>query len=123
MVAMETLSYLEIRTYSPSRSVHIPPRDTYIFPPEIPELKGGLIHADARQHPRIRKQLSYAFSQRDLDEQVPLIQSHIDTLVAQLRNRANSDEPVNIADWFKFASFDIIGHLAYGESFRCLETG
>jgi cytochrome P450 len=99
------------------------PRDIYIFPPEIPELKGGLIYADNRQHPRIRKQLSYAFSQRALDEQVPLIQLHIDTLIAQLRKQAISGEPVNLADWFNFASFDIMGHLAYGEDFRCLETG
>jgi cytochrome P450 len=99
------------------------PRDPYIFPPEIPELKGGLIYADAKQHPRIRKQLSYAFSQRALDGQVPLIQSHISTLIAQLRTRAESGTSVNIADWFNFVSFDIIGHLAYGESFGCLEKG
>lgn len=30
---------------------------------------------------------------------------------------------MNIADWFNFTSFDIIGHLAYGKSFHCLETG
>ena len=73
--------------------------------------------------PRIRKQLSYAFSQRALDGQVPLIQSHIETLIAQLRTRAESGTSVNIADWFNFVSFDIIGHLAYGESFGCLEKG
>lgn len=99
------------------------PRDKFIFPPEVPELRGGLTYADNKQHPRVRKQLSHAFSQRALDEQVPLIQSHIDTLVAQLRTLANSGEPLNIADWLNFTSFDIIGHLAYGESFRCLEEG
>lgn len=99
------------------------PRDPFVFPPDIPELKGGLIYADAKEHPRIRKQLAHGFSQRALDEQVPLIQSHIDTFVAQLRGLARSGEPVDIAKWFNFASFDIIGHLSYGESFNCLESG
>ena len=89
----------------------------------LPELNGGIIYTDAKQHPRIRKQLSYAFSQRALEGQVPLIQSHIDTLIAQLRIRAKSCIPVQISDWFNYASFDIIGHLVYGEPFCCLETG
>lgn len=125
-IAPDELSFIDSEAWKSIYSGHGDaqlPRDPYIFPPEIPELKGGLIYASAKEHPRIRKQLSYGFSQKALDEQVPLIQTHIGTLVAQLRSRTKSAEPVNITDWFNFTSFDIIGHLAYGESFRCLETG
>jgi cytochrome P450 len=71
----------------------------------------------------MRKQLANAVSKRALDEQVPPIQSHIDTLVAQFQTLANSGEPPNIADWLNFTSFEIIGHLADGESFHCFEEG
>jgi cytochrome P450 len=79
------------------------PRDNF-FPAETPGLRCGLPIPNNKQHPRMRKQLANAFSQRALDEQVPLIQSNIDALVAQFQTLANSGEPLNIADWLNFTS-------------------
>lgn len=44
-------------------------------------------------------------------------------LVEQIKRRAIKGEPVNVADWVAFYSFDVMGALAYSESFGLLERG
>ena len=35
---------------------------------------------------------------------------------------ADGKNPLNIAKWFNFITFDIIGNLAFRESFGCLNN-
>lgn len=44
--------------------------------------------------------------------------------MSRLRDRASSPDTavVDISKWMNFATFDIIGDLAFGEPFHCLET-
>ena len=96
-------------------------RDPYIYPPDnVTEFPNSIIHADDVNHARIRRQMAHAFSAKALEEQQPLITKHIDTLIRQLHTAKG---PQNMSDWFNFAGFDIIGDLAFGESFGCLEKG
>lgn len=49
--------------------------------------------------------------------------SYIEVLISRLRVCASSPhtEVVDLVEWFNFTTFDIVGDLALGESFHCLE--
>ncbi|MCJ1294430.1 hypothetical protein MMC34_005988 [Xylographa carneopallida] len=82
-----------------------------------------LLTADRVDHPRMRRVLDHAFSSRALREQDPLILSTVDKFLQCLDKQAPqpSTETVDLAKWFSWMSFDLIGDLAFGESFNCLE--
>lgn len=95
----------------------------------------GLIHlsrdrshsiftADGEQHPRVRKALSYAFSERALRDQEPYVAKYVDLLILRLRELASphpgSSGVVDLVEWYNFTTFDIIGELAIAQSFGCL---
>jgi hypothetical protein len=54
-------------------------------------------------------------------EQQPFINEYIDLFMQRLReNGDNGTKPLNLTKWYEWATFDIIGDLAFGESFGCL---
>ena len=80
---------------------------------------------DARDddHARIRKCLTYAFSDKVVKEQESIIQSHIDCLIRQLSEQVEKNGgEFDIIRWYKWLVFDIITDLAFGWSFDCLTT-
>ena len=83
----------------------------------------AIISANDADHARYRRLLSHSFSEKVLREQEYLPQSYIDLLIRRLRERAGSADTaiLDISRWINFATFDIIGDLAFGESFHCLE--
>ena len=83
----------------------------------------AIISANDADHARYRRLLSHSFSEKVLREQEYLPQSYIELLIRRLRERAGSSDTavVDISRWINFATFDIIGDLAFGESFHCLE--
>ncbi|PVI03628.1 benzoate 4-monooxygenase cytochrome P450 [Periconia macrospinosa] len=78
---------------------------------------------DPEEHGRMRKLLSHAFSQRSLVEQEPLILGVINKFIRQLSIYAERREVIELNKWFNMVTFDIIGELAFGESFGGVETG
>jgi cytochrome P450 len=80
---------------------------------------------DAKFHARVRGLLSNSFTEDSLRLQYPVIQSHADTLVAQLKRIALSspESTVNITDWLNFFTMDVIGDLCFGHPFGCLARG
>ncbi|KPM40784.1 hypothetical protein AK830_g5798 [Neonectria ditissima] len=82
----------------------------------------ALTVAPTTQHRRIRRQLAYGFSNAALMEQEASLLRHVDLLVQCLAQRAELGTPVNLADWFNFTTFDIIGDLTLSESFDCPES-
>lgn len=94
----------------------------------------GLIHlsrdrshsiftADGEQHPRVRKALSYAFSERALREQEPFVKIYVDLLIQRLSElAAGPTRKADLVEWYNFTTFDIIGDLAIGQSFNCLRS-
>ncbi|KAF4637596.1 hypothetical protein G7Y89_g479 [Cudoniella acicularis] len=70
------------------------------------------------EHGRQRRAWSYAFSERALLENEGHIQGYVDKLINHLRQR--ECEEVDLASWLSMTTFDIIGDLAFGESFGCL---
>ncbi|KAJ2892810.1 uncharacterized protein MKZ38_009337 [Zalerion maritima] len=74
-------------------------------------------------HARQRRALSHAFSTKAFLEQEYLIKTYIDIFRDQMNSFAASGETFDIANWFSYTTFDIIGHLSLGEPFGCLTNG
>lgn len=56
--------------------------------------------------------------------QQPIIKQYVDQLIEKLREASEGGtRPVNIERWFNFTTFDVIGDLAFGEPFGCLQDG
>ncbi|KAK1597519.1 cytochrome P450 [Colletotrichum navitas] len=110
------------------------------FPPDI-------ITADEQEHAMLRKQLGPGFSDRNLREQEPVIMKYVDLFIQKMREAAKGcqgpghgdgdeavagkngirpepkqEQPVDLTLWYNYITFDIIGDLAFSESFGCLES-
>lgn len=72
----------------------------------------------------MRKMLNPAFSQRGLIEQEAIISVIIDKFISLLGQKAGpATKGLNMTKWFEMNSFDILGEMAFGESFHSLDTG
>ena len=92
-----------------------------------PGTVSSILRANDADHARFRKLMSNAFSDRALREQYSLIAGHVDSLISKLNdkvsgNEENADNVVDIVSWYNFTTFDLIGDLAFGESFDCLKN-
>lgn len=81
----------------------------------------SIINCPTHMHARFRRRLNPAFSEKSLRGQEPVVTKYVDLLIDRLKERAGAT-PVNLTDWMNFVTFDVIGDLAYGESFGCLEN-
>ena len=86
----------------------------------------SIISSTREEHDPVRKLLSPGFSDRAMRAQEPIISGYVDLLVDRLRDKCiegpNPSQSVNMRDWIAYTTFDIIGHLAFGSHFGCLET-
>lgn len=71
----------------------------------------------------MRKYLSHAFSDHSLKEQEHLVSEIVDEFISQLGVNASGKDGANIVLWFNLTTFDVIGSLAFGESFGGLKSG
>ncbi len=96
------------------------PKDPSLFSPPPDGIPAGIINADDSTHSRYRRLLAHAFSTKALEEQQPLISSYVDLLIQRLTENAPRG-PQNMVAWYNWTTFDLIGDLAFGEPFGCLE--
>ena len=75
---------------------------------------------DPVAHARMLGILNEAFTEKALQNQESIVQFYVDLLISRLRERASSD--INVVDWFNYMTFDVIGDLAFGESFNSLKN-
>ncbi|CCU75987.1 putative benzoate 4-monooxygenase cytochrome P450 [Blumeria hordei DH14] len=82
----------------------------------------SIFNAKDADHRRIRRIQNHMFSEKAIAGQEPLIKTYTDLLISILREKASnpSTSVVNLVDWYNYTTFDIIGELAFGESFECL---
>lgn len=66
---------------------------------------------------------SGAFSAKALQEQEVVMQRCINDFVGKLGRVGGGVEGVNMVKWFEMVSFDILGEMAFGVGFGCIETG
>lgn len=110
----------------------------YVRNPDAPTIVNG----NHEEHARYRRLYSPGFSLRSLREQEPLIQGYVNMFIKGLARACEQGETrVDMVKWFNFVTcklarlsspvkvladhhaVDIIGDLAFGESFGCLEDG
>ncbi|KAK4461500.1 cytochrome P450 [Cladorrhinum samala] len=84
----------------------------------------NIIIANDADHRRQRRLLTHAFSDKALRGQEDIMKRYVDLLIAKLHERARTATPVvDIVKWYNFTTFDLIGDLAFGQPFGCLESG
>ncbi|KAH6672047.1 cytochrome P450 [Halenospora varia] len=82
-----------------------------------------LTMADDANHARQRRALAHSFSQKALVDQEDIIQDYVSQLMKNLYRMEVANEEFNMVNWLNFTTFDIIGDLAFGEPFGCLDSG
>jgi cytochrome P450 len=80
----------------------------------------SIISADDADHARFRKAMSHAFSEKALRDQEILMKRYIDLLIEKLSDIAVSGLKTDMVKWYNYTTFDLIGDLAFGQSFGCL---
>lgn len=83
----------------------------------------SIIDAKGQDHRAQRKALSHAFSSKALHDQEDVVQRYVDLFTAQLGVWSSRPDGFNIVEALNWITFDIIGKLAFGESFKAVETG
>jgi cytochrome P450 len=98
-----------------------------------PGMPPSLISEDRENHAVLRRLMSHGFSERSMREQEPIIGGYVNLLVRQLRKHCvdvdGKDEEtgavrrnkLDMTSWYNWTTFDIIGDLAFGEPFGCLD--
>lgn len=86
-------------------------------------LSTDMLVADERNHARQRRTLSHAFSMAAIKEQEKLITDFVDLFIVKVREIADDGRIVDINQWYNYLTFDVIGEMAFGESFGCMATG
>ena len=81
-----------------------------------------IIHADNDGHKRMRRVMAHAFSEKALRGQADILSHHVDLFIAGISQRAEMG-PIDITLWYTFATYDVVGDLAFGQSFGCLKKG
>ena len=82
----------------------------------------SLLTADDENHTRMRRILAFAFSEKALREQEPILRNYVDLLIRKLREESRGGKLVDIVNWYNYTTFDIIGDLCFGESFHNLDN-
>ncbi|ETS75484.1 hypothetical protein PFICI_12428 [Pestalotiopsis fici W106-1] len=85
------------------------------------EVGHSIIAADTENHGRQRRILAGGFSGQSMVKQEPLIKGYVDLLFERMREHSENRTPFNVVRWYNYTTFDVIGDLAFGESFGCLE--
>lgn len=89
----------------------------------IKERPIDIINAGREEHGMLRRTLANGFSDKGLREQQPLITKYIDLLIKRLHENCQDGEVLlDISKWYNWTTFDVIGDLAFGEPFGCLES-
>lgn len=89
----------------------------------VPEHATDIVSARRDEHGILRRQRAHGFSDRIMRDHEPLIKYYIDLFIQRLyEHGVIRGRFVNIAAWYKYTTFDIIGDLAFGKPFGCLNN-
>jgi cytochrome P450 len=122
-IAPDELSFIDARAWKdiyghrPGNSeLSKDPSQTYSNNPAHP----SIVFAPLKHHAKLRKLMSSGFSDGALRQQESFLRAYAMKLIEGLK--AQEPGPVDINKWYNFSTFDIIGHLAFAESFDCLSS-
>lgn len=79
---------------------------------------------DPQRHGQMKRLLSAAFSARALAEQECIVVRVIDDFIRRIGEHGGPGTGgLNMTKWYDMCAFDILGEMAFGESFHCIESG
>ncbi|KAM5478039.1 orf9b protein [Microsporum canis] len=73
-------------------------------------------------HSRMRKSLTPAFSTKALAEQESIVQMCIDEFIEKVGEQGTQEKGLDMTKWFEMLAFDILGEMAFGETFHCIQN-
>ncbi|KAB8252456.1 cytochrome P450 [Aspergillus flavus] len=76
---------------------------------------------DKKEHARRRKVWDQGFSSKALRDYEPRVSHYAKQLLEAVRK--NVGKPMDMAKWFNYYSFDVMGDLSFGKSFNMLAGG
>lgn len=76
---------------------------------------------DPSRHAQMKRVLSPAFSTKALVEQEHIITGSVDAFLAKLRLKGDAAGGLNMTHWYEMLAFDILGDMAFGQSFDCIQ--
>jgi hypothetical protein len=71
----------------------------------------------------MKKSLTVAFSTKALTEQEHTIQASINGMLEKIEKLGQLDSGLDMVHWYEMIAFDILGEMAFGETFHCIENG
>ncbi|KAL8692049.1 MAG: hypothetical protein Q9218_002835 [Villophora microphyllina] len=81
---------------------------------------------DPTKHGAMRKHLSAAFSTRALTEQESIVARVLDEFIERISWEEKFGEKgkgINVTKWYEMVSFDVLGEMAFGQTFGCVRSG
>ncbi|KAK1579967.1 cytochrome P450 [Colletotrichum navitas] len=89
----------------------------------VPNAPSDIINSDRGEHSNLRRALAHGFSERSIRYQQPIVKSYVDLLIKRLHEHGQGgSKALNLAAWYNYTTFDVIGDLAFGEAFGCLDS-
>ncbi|KAF4472377.1 Isotrichodermin C-15 hydroxylase [Fusarium albosuccineum] len=82
-----------------------------------------IFNSNNEDHRRMRRLLAHAFSEKALHSQEDIMNHYVNKFIEKLTEQAAQGKAIDMTSWFNFATFDLIGDLAFGEPFGCLDSG
>ncbi|KAI8624022.1 isotrichodermin C-15 hydroxylase [Xylariaceae sp. FL1651] len=93
------------------------------FVHSIRSIPTSIISAGRDEHSLLRRALSNGFSDASMRQQEPEIVKYVDLLIKRLRQECEQGaKKLNIEAWYNWTTFDVVGSLVFGQSFKCLES-
>jgi len=95
----------------------------------------SMINETRENHAMLRKAMAHGFSERSIRDQEPMVARYVKLLVQRLSEHCEEEvytddrkektqtrpKPIDMKLAYNWTTFDIIGDLAFGEAFGCLE--
>ncbi len=75
------------------------------------------------RHQQMKRHLSNAFSTKALAEQEETVQKCVDGFIDAVGQKGTGPDGLNMTEWYEMIAFDVLGEMAFGESFHCIEKG
>lgn len=118
-------AWKDIYTRKPRGAYELPHDMAFYNPPNGPST--SIMNCHREQHDSTRKILNAGFSERAMRTQEPVIGGYVDLLMWRLRglhtDSAGAPRAIDMRDWIAYTTFDMIGTLAFGSDFGCLNDG
>jgi hypothetical protein len=78
---------------------------------------------DPKVHAQKKRSLASAFSSSALSGQETIVQGCVDSFIKKIGEEGTGKKGLNWTDWCDMIAFDILGEMAFGEGFGCVESG